>query len=187
MWRPAQPAGRLCVEMAVMAQVRRRSWLATGAIIRVASAPSASLAHSEPSLPALAWMQEKTDEKHLVAFLSMIGLAGSAGPARAQVLKGADENSKAKTESQIKATKQNATNAQIQNNRKDKWKKANTENNAAKNQARIKGEKTAAENKAAKSQLQLKQQTLKNQNTSNGQKDGLTKAALTKAKQAPQQ
>jgi hypothetical protein len=117
-------------------------------------------------------------KKHLVAFLSMIGLAGSVSPLRAQVLKGAEEKAKTKTENTIKLTnankEKNATNAQIQDKRKDKWAKANAENKAV---------KTDLENKAAKGQskLKLKQETLQKQNTANGQKNALTKAGLTKA------
>lgn len=126
-------------------------------------------------------------KKHLVAFLSMIGLAGSSAPARAQVLKGAEGESKTTTESTIKVDKQNATNAQTQNSKKDKFKKANSEKNAVKNETWVKGGKNAAENKAANSQLKIKQETLKKQNTTNGQKNALTKAALTKADQTQQQ
>ena len=43
-------------------------------------------------------------KKHLVAILSMLGLAGAAGPARPQVLKGSDQTSKA--ENQLKQDKQ---------------------------------------------------------------------------------
>ena len=134
-------------------------------------------------------------KKHLVAFLSMIGLAGAAAPAQGQVLKGSDEQSR--KESQIKHSKQtaekNATNAQVQDKRKDKWAKADAENKAvktdlqnkaAKNETWVKGGKNAAEYKAAKDQsnLKLKQETLKNQNaTTNQQKNALTKGALTKA------
>ena len=141
-------------------------------------------------------------KKHLVAFLSMIGLASTAAPLRAQVVKGDEEKSKTKTESTIKLTnaQKDATNAQSQ--RKDKWKKANAENNAtktdlnkkaAKNETGVKGVKNDAEVKAHKdsSKLKLKQETLQNQNNAQGQKNaltkaGLTKAALTKAKGAEQ-
>lgn len=132
-------------------------------------------------------------KKHLIAFLSMIGFAGSGAPARAQVLKGADENTKTKTESTIKLTnaQKNATNAQ--NQRKDKWAKANAENKALKNNLQdkanknetwVKGGKNAAEIKAHKneSELKLKQETLKKQTNAQGEKNALTKAALTKAK-----
>lgn len=138
-------------------------------------------------------------KKHLVAFLSMFGLAGSAAPAQAQVLKGAtDQKAKAKTESQVKLSKQaaerNATNAQIQDKRKDKWAKAGAENKAvktdlqnkaAKNKSAIKGNKAASESK-----LKLQQETLQKQTAAGGKnaltKAGLTKAALTKAKGAEQ-
>ena len=115
-------------------------------------------------------------KKHLVAFLSMIGLAGSAAPMQAQVLKGS-KNASTKNESKIKASKQSAENkavqTQIQDKRKDKWAKANAENKAV---------KTDLENKAAKDQskLKLKQETLQKQNSANGQKNALTKAGLTK-------
>ncbi|HLW53757.1 MAG TPA: hypothetical protein VKW06_13035 [Candidatus Angelobacter sp.] len=108
-------------------------------------------------------------KKHLVAFLSMIGLAGVTGPVRAQVLKGSDEESKVKTESKIKSSKQLAekkgANAQIQDKRKDKWAKADAENKAVKadvqhkavkNDASIKRSKDAAEIKSNKNQANIK-------------------------------
>jgi hypothetical protein len=144
-------------------------------------------------------------KKHLIAFLSMIGLASSAAPAQAQVLKGAAEKAKSKNESQVKQNKQaaekNAVNAQIQDKRKDKWAKADSEKKTvkadlqvknSKNESSIKGAKNDADQKAAKdSKLKLQQETLRNQTTNNGQKNaltkaGLTKAALTKAKGAEQ-
>lgn len=108
-------------------------------------------------------------KKHLVAFLSMIGLAGTAAPARGQVLKGSDQESKVKTESKIKDSKQKtekaAVNAQVQDKQKDKWAKADAEqkavktdlqHKAAKNDAYIKGEKSAAEIKADKNKAAIK-------------------------------
>jgi hypothetical protein len=108
-------------------------------------------------------------KKHLVAFLSMMGLASAAVPARGQVLKGSDQQSKTKNESKIKSSKlnaeKNAANAQIQDKRKDKWAKADAENKAVKtdlqnkavkSDAYIKGEKTAAEIKANKNQANIK-------------------------------
>jgi hypothetical protein len=130
-------------------------------------------------------------KKHLVAFLSMIGLAGSAVPATSQVLKGSNQVSKTKAESQIKQNKQNAEKsaAAAQN----KAAKTTLQNKATTNETSIKSGKTAAENNAAKNQskLKLQQETLRNQNTAAGQKNaltkaGLTKAALTKAKGAEQ-
>ena len=102
-------------------------------------------------------------KKHLVAFLSMIGLASSAAPAQAQVLKGSAEKAKSTNESQIKLNKQaaekNAANAQIQDKRKDKWAKADSEKKAvkadlqiknSKNEIAIKGAKSDSDKKAAK-------------------------------------
>jgi hypothetical protein len=122
-------------------------------------------------------------KKHLVAFLSMIGLAGSVTPAPAQVLKGSDQASK--KESKIKLGKQaqenKAVQTQIQDKRKDKWAKADAEKKAV---------KTDLGKKAVKDQSKLKltQETLNKQNTA-GEKNaltkaGLTKGALTKAKDA---
>lgn len=137
-------------------------------------------------------------KKHLVTFLSMIGLAGSTAPSQAQVLKGAtNEKSKTAAESRMKRSKQNTeantTQIQMQDKRKDKWAKADAEHKAtqanlqnknAKNETWVKGDKTAAEKKAVKSQsnLKLQQEMLHKQSTANGNKNALTKAALTKAK-----
>jgi hypothetical protein len=123
-------------------------------------------------------------KKHLVAFLSMIGLAGPAVPVHGQVLKGSKEP--VKKESQIKQNKQvqenKAAQTQVQDKRKDKWAKADTEKKLAKSDAEIKGEKTAGEKKAVKDQskLKLQQDTLRKQNSASGQKNALTKGALTK-------
>lgn len=147
-------------------------------------------------------------KKHLVAFLSMIGLAGVAAPAQGQVLKGSSEGSAAKTESKVKRSKlsqenkglqkaatikltnaaaeKDASAAQIQDKRKDKWAKvdsekkaakANLQKKAAKNDTWVKGEKSTANSK-----LKLQQETLK-QNTAAGSKDA---PAPTKAKGAEQ-
>lgn len=124
-------------------------------------------------------------KKHLIAFLSMIGLAGSAAPATAQVLKGTQEKSKLKTESQIKTSKQNAEKTavknQIQDKRKDKWAKADTEHKSAKTDLQHKSAKTETWIKGGKNQseqknLKLKQETVRNQTGNNGQKNTLTKA-----------
>jgi hypothetical protein len=153
-------------------------------------------------------------KKHLVAFLSMIGLAGSA-PVQAQVLKGSDQPTR--KESQIKQNKQtqennaqkivdksakntaeqNAANAQIQDKRKDKWAKVDAENKAvkldaqdksSKNATFIKYNKNTAESKAANNQskIKLNQATVRNQSqgATTGQKNALTKAQLTKGKDA---
>ena len=124
-------------------------------------------------------------KKHLVAFLSMIGLAGSISPLRAQVVKGDQEKANTKTESTIKLTNANTEKnaSTVNGQRKDKWKKANAQKNATKTETWVKGSKNAAENNANKnsSKLKLKQETLNKQNTNNGQKNALTKAGLTKA------
>jgi hypothetical protein len=108
-------------------------------------------------------------KKHLVALLSMMGLASAAAPAGGQVLKGSDEESKIKNESKIKSNKlkaeKNAANAQVQDKQKDKWAKADAEKKAVKtdlqkkaikNEAYIKGDKNAAEIKSNKNQANIK-------------------------------
>jgi hypothetical protein len=97
-------------------------------------------------------------KKHLVAFLSMIGLAGAAAPAQGQVLKGAAEQNKTKTEGKAKWSKQaqekKAASAQIQDKRKDKWAKVDAEGKASKHENWIKG-KTAANSNLALKQTNL--------------------------------
>lgn len=148
-------------------------------------------------------------KKHLVAFLSMIGLAGVAAPAQGQVLKGAGEGSSAKTESKIKRSKQSqenkglqkaatikltnaaaekdATAVQIQDKRKDKWAKADSEKKAAKANLHYKATKNETwlkgEKSTANSKLKLQHETLQKQNTAAGDKNA---AGLTKAKGAQQ-
>jgi hypothetical protein len=85
-------------------------------------------------------------KKQLVALLSIIGLAASGVPARAQD-KDTDEQAKTKKEQQIKHDKQAA---EKKADRKDKWAKSQKESSAAKNEAAIKLDKAAAEKKAAK-------------------------------------
>jgi hypothetical protein len=123
-------------------------------------------------------------KKHLVAFLSMIGLAGVAAPAQGPGQKGAAEQSNAKTESKIKLHKQahekSAAAIQIEDKRKYKWAKADTEGKAARNENWIKGRT------AAKSKLAVKQQTLHKQTAASGEKTALTKDASAKVKAAEQ-
>jgi len=123
-------------------------------------------------------------KKHILAFLSMIGLAGAAAPAQGPVIKGAAEQNNIKAAGMAKRSKQaqekKAASAQIQDKQKDKWAKADAEGKAAKNANWIKG-KTAAN-----SQLALKQQTLHKQKAATGEKNALTKGAEAKAKAAEQ-
>src|SRR5260370_7895637 len=99
--------------------------------------------------------------KQVLAFLSMIGLAGSATPASPQVLKGSANTSKESTVKNSKANPENnaaagkvvahgagdktSANAAIQDKRKD----AAAESNAAKDAAAHKMRKAGAEQNAA--------------------------------------
>lgn len=99
-------------------------------------------------------------KKHLVAFLSMIGLASTAAPARGQGVKGSGQESKIKTESKIKESKlkaeKNAVNAQVQDKRKDKWAKADAENKAVKTDLHYKAAKADTAHKDAKTASEIK-------------------------------
>ena len=85
--------------------------------------------------------------KQVLAFLSMIGLAGSATPGNPQVPKGSDNIKKESTVKDSKTAQENkaATNAEIQDKRKD----AAAESNAATGAAATKMRKAGGEQTAA--------------------------------------
>jgi len=99
-------------------------------------------------------------KKHLVALLSMMGLATTVAPLHAQVVKGTDEKSNAKTEGKIKSQKQSAemNAAAVQATQKNsvKYHKADSEMKIVKSDQEIKGEKTAATIKGEKNAAAIK-------------------------------
>jgi hypothetical protein len=111
---------------------------------------------------------EDNMRKHWVGLLSMLGLAGSSMPAVSQVLKG----SSAAAESKIKLQKSQVEKSAATQASQDKWKKGSSEVGSV-------------QSNASQKQLQLKQETLRTQQTAQGEKNALTKAkddaALTKA------
>jgi hypothetical protein len=98
--------------------------------------------------------KEWTMKKHLVALLSMMGLASTVAPVQADALKAANEDTKAKTESKVKLDKQNAEKnaaaADAKQKSSYKWIKADSEKKAIKSGQEIKGEKNAATIKGEK-------------------------------------
>lgn len=86
-------------------------------------------------------------KKHLVAFLSMIGLAGAAAPVQAQILKTSGQESKA--ESQIKQDKHKQEKNAVQKIREYKSTKGASAGNAAKSEVSVtKTTDAAKKNKA---------------------------------------
>jgi hypothetical protein len=104
--------------------------------------------------------EEWTMKKHLVALLSMMGLASTVAPVRADALKAANEDTKAKTESKVKLDKQNAEKnaaaADAKQKSSDKWRKADSEKKDLKLNQEIKGEKNAATIKGEKTDAAIK-------------------------------
>jgi hypothetical protein len=109
--------------------------------------------------------------KRVLALLSAVGLAGSTASATAQVVKGADEADKTKTESKIKydknkkattaAThdanhKDERTNADAASKDAAKMSKAHTETAASKHNSQIKLKKGASETNAAQKETWVK-------------------------------
>lgn len=89
-------------------------------------------------------------KKHLVALLSMVGLAGSASPMHGQVLKSSGQESKA--ESRLKLNKQKQETNAVQKVRELK----NTKGDAAAIKHTEKGAKADAQRKSVHSDLQKK-------------------------------
>ena len=110
--------------------------------------------------------------KHLVALLSVFGLAGSTLPAQSQVLKGSKPPAKT-VETQHKLDKTASESKAIKNDADLKLRKSGQEANAASSKAQLKLDK-------ADSKLTLKQKTVGN--ATGVQKTG--NAALTKGNQA---
>lgn len=95
-------------------------------------------------------------KKHLVTFLSIIGLAGPATPVQAQVLKGSGQQSKA--ENQIKQNKQKHEANAVQKIRDVKNTQGNSAGSVAKSQAHLKRGITAD---AAKKNVTTAQRQIK--------------------------
>ena len=87
--------------------------------------------------------------KHLLAVLSVFGLAGSSTPASAQVVKGA-EKADTKSESTMKKSKLSQEDAASKDARKDKWKAQSAEGGHATSDASTQMRKAGGEQDASK-------------------------------------
>src|SRR5262249_60138526 len=87
--------------------------------------------------------------KHLLAVLSVFGLAGSSTPASAQVVKGA-QKADTKSESTMKKSKLSQEDAASKDARKDKWKAQSAEGGHATSDASTQMRKAGGEQNASK-------------------------------------
>ena len=87
--------------------------------------------------------------KHLLAVLSVFGLAGSSTPASAQVVKGA-QKADTKSESTMKKSKLSQEDAASKDARKDKWKAQSAEGGHATSDASTQMRKAGGEQDASK-------------------------------------
>jgi hypothetical protein len=87
--------------------------------------------------------------KHLLAVLSVFGLAGSSTPASAQVVKAA-QKADTKSESTMKKSKLSQEDAASKDARKDKWKVQSAEGGHATSDASAKMRKAGGEQNASK-------------------------------------